>query len=207
MATGLDLLTDLKDRIDLVNEPITDTVLLRYLNHGISAMWPKVYQTAIDTSVVLVTNGYEYAVPAAVGDHALITRIDVESDAASNRYMPFEDVELIPTQTGKILTMGYTPSYVGSRIRFVSAKRVSPIDATADVYTGPPGTEEIPVWYALGLVLSRGVEPRTDYKRYSTTVAANGVDLEEMIITAQYAFAQFELLLERASMPVPSRVG
>lgn len=207
-VTAADLLADLNDRInDVANTQVPEAVKLRYLSNGVSAMWPKIYRTTMDTSLLFEEGAYEYAIPPAVGDNAMITRLDIESNVASNRWIPLEAVDIIPMQENKILRVEGRPSYYGSRIRIVSAKPLTRLTATTTEYDGPPGTEEIPVWYALGLVMDRRHENRLDYTRYSTVAAQNGVDITEVMNSAQFCFAQFELLLDRHAMPLPSRVG
>lgn len=208
MTLASDLLADLNDRIDdVANIQIPEATKLRYLSHGIRAMWPKIYRTMTDTTVALVTDVFEYAIPSAVGDDAMITRVDVETGVASGRYVQLDDLEILPTQTGKTLILDFRPSYVGARFRIISAKKVSALTNSAETYLGPPGTEELPVWYAMGLVMDRRHENRVDYTRYSTVAAANGVDITEVMNSSQFCFAQFEVLLDRYEMPLPSRVG
>lgn len=208
MTLASQMLADLNDRInDVGNTQIPEVDKLRYLSHGIRAMWPKIYRTVQDNSIVLAVDTYEYAIPGAVGDNAMITRIDIESNVGTNRYMPLDDLEILPVHTGKTLIIDYLPSYVGSRIRIVSAKMLSPLSAPADVYDGPPGTEEIPVWYALGIIMDRRHEDRLDYTRYNTVAAQNGVDVTEVMNSSQFCFAQFDVLCDRYEMPLPSRVG
>jgi hypothetical protein len=208
MATAADLLADLNDRIDdAANTQISQETKLRYLSHGIRAMWPRVYRTVVDTSIVLASEQYEYVIPSIVGDHAMITRVDIETNIGTSRWMPLNDIEVLPLQTTKVLVLDYKPSYIGSRIRVVSAKRLAAVYGPADMFEGPPGTEEIPVWYALGLVMSRKHEDRLDHTRLSTVLTENGVDIPEVINSAQFCFAQFDLLLDQYEMPLPSRVG
>ena len=208
MATAADLLADLNDRIDdAANSQVPEVTKIRYLNQGIRAMWPRIYRTVSDTTLEIATDTYEYTIPSAVGDHALITRIDVESGDATGRYHRLEECEVLPVQTGKTLVLDRIPSAVGSRIRIISAKRLTEFVTSATTYDGPPGTEEIPVWYALGLVISRGHENRMDYTRLVTLDGQNGVGPNEIMNSAQFCFAQFELLLERAALPLPSEGG
>ena len=41
----------------------------------------------------------------------------------------------------------------------------------------------------------------------ATTAAQNGVDIEQMMVSSQFAFGQFELLLDRHEMPIPAQAG
>lgn len=202
------LLADLNDRIDDVsNAQVPAATKTRYLNHGIRALWPKLYETNVDTSVVLVDDQYEYAIPAATGDHAMITRVEVETGVGTNRYLDLEGYEILPTLTSKSIRLDFFPSLAGAKLRVFSATRIPELVNGTDVFGGPPGTEEIPVWYALGLVMGRGHEGRVDYTRYSTVAAENGVDINEVMNSVQFCFAQFSVLLSQYEMPLPSRVG
>lgn len=208
MATLADLLADLNDRIDDAgNTQVPEATKIRYLQHGIAAMWDRIYRTVSDTSLVIVANQYEYNIPAAVGDHAMITRIDVETGDATNRYVTLEEYDLLPLQTSKVLVLHRIPVSAGARIRILSAKKLTVLALTTDTYDGPPGTEEIPVWYALGLVMDRRHENRIDYTRLSTVDGVNEVGINDIMTSAQFCFAQFELLLDRYAMPLPNRVG
>lgn len=210
MPTLADLLADLNDRLDDADSSagIGRDKKVRYINHGLRAMYPKIYESVRDSSLVVVDDEYEYALPAAF-DHATITRVQLESASGSNRYGHLYEYEIHPTLTDKVLELDHTvlPVEAGARFRIFAVKPLTELSLDADVYTGPPNTQEIPVWYALGLALGRGIEPRSDHTRYSSTAAQNGVDLDELMTASQFAFAQFELLLERHQMPLPTQTG
>lgn len=207
MADLDDLLDDLNDRIDDdADTQVTEARKIRYINHGIRAMWPRIYRTLTDSTIEIAADTYEYALPSGF-DNAWITRVDIETDDASGLWLPVEDYEILPVLTGRSIIIERPHVNAGARLRVMAAKRLTELVAPTDVYDGPPGTEEIPIWYALGLVMTRRHENRIDYTRYSTVAAANGVDIAEVMSSGQFAFAQFELLLERAAMPMPSRTG
>ena len=208
MATAASLLADLNDAInDASNTQVPEADKIRYLNRGLGAMWPKVYRTVVDESLAIVADQYEYDVPAAVGDYGLVTRVDIETQDGSGRFYVLEEWELTPVQTSKKLILSRLPSEAGSTIRITSAKRLTEFTASSSTYDGPPGTEEIPVWYALGRVMGRRQEDRLDFTRYATVAAQNGVDINEVMNSAQFCYAQFELLLDRAEMPLPTQGG
>jgi hypothetical protein len=95
----------------------------------------------------------------------------------------------------------------GTKIRVTSAVPLTPFATSASTYDGPPITEELPVWYALGVATGRRLEDRADYRRYSVIAAQNGVDISELMNAAQFPFVQFELLLDRYAMPLPAGMG
>lgn len=74
---------------------------------------------------------------------------------------------------------------------------------TTQVYDGPLGTAELPVLYAMGLATAQLLSVRLDYKRYSTQVASNGVDVNEVSGVSQMWFGQFWTLLAQVEMPRP----
>lgn len=211
MATMQDLLDDLNDRLNDANNAAGagEANKMRYINHGIRAMYPKVYRTVSDSTLALVADTYEYTIPSAL-DHGKIFRVEIEGDPnGTPRYYHLYNYEIIPTQTGKKIRLDHTelPEDATAIIRITGAQPISTLAAVGTTYGGPPGTEEIPVWYALGLVLSRRLEDRTLHTRYSTTAAQNGVDLEQLMVSSQFAFGQFELLLDRYEMPLPAQAG
>jgi len=103
------------------------------------------------------------------------------------------------------------PSEVGSRIRLnamVPLTQFTPgSGGLAETYTGPTGTEQIPVLYAIGMWAATRVDDRAVSSRYSNTQALNGVDLVDHMTASQFWMGQFELLLDRAAMPAVPVVG
>ena len=210
MATLQELLDDLNDRLNDANNAAGagEANKIRYINSGIAAMYPKVYKTVSDSTLVIAEDTWEYELPATF-DHARIVRVEVETSSTSNRFIHLYDFEIVPTQENKILRLDHLemPVDADSRIRVVGVRPLTPLAATTDTYDGPPGTEEIPVWYAFGRVLGRRLEDRMGHTRYSTTAAMNGVDINEIMNASQFAFAQFELLLDRYALPLPAQAG
>lgn len=210
MATLQDMLDDLNDRLADANNAAGagEAAKIRYINHGLRAMYPRVYRTVSDNSLVIAADTYEYTLPATL-DFARIFRVEIETGSGTARYTHLYDYEIVPTQENKIIRLDALelPVDTGAKLRVFGAQPLTALVATNHVYDGPPGTEEIPVWYALGLVLSRRLENRVDYTRYATNVAGNGVDINEVMNASQFAFAQFELLLDRHALPFPAQAG
>lgn len=204
------LLDDLNDRLNDANNAAGagEAAKIRWINSGQAAMYPKIFKTVSDDSTLIVADTYEYTLPATF-DYSKIVRVELESGEATNRFVHLFDFEIIPLQTGKVVRLDHLelPVAAGARIRVSAVKPLTAMTSTGSTYEGPPGTEEIPVWYALGLALGRRLEDRIVHTRYSTTAAANGVDIEEIMSASQFAFAQFELLLERHSMVLPAQAG
>lgn len=206
MATLLNMLDDMRDRLnDSTDTQVAKLTKVRYINHGIRATWPRLYRTTRDTSVVLVANTFEYAVPAAVGNNTKLLRLEVESDVASGRYAELYDYLIVPGLTDPVLqfTGLDLPGPAGARVRITAANPLTELVADVDVYDGPAQTDELPVLYAMGLALTRRLDDRIDHRRLSTTAGTNQVGPDEIMTAGQFNFAQFELLLERFAMPVP----
>ena len=98
---------------------------------------------------------------------------------------------------------------VGAKLRITTADRVTPFVAanyTASqtvLFTGPAGTEELPILYAMGLATARALDDRMDYQRYAVTQQNSPVQPNDIMQVSQFWFAQFELLLDRLQMPFP----
>lgn len=205
MATLLNMLDDLRDRLnDPSDVQVPRATKVRYLNHGIRATWPRLYRTVRDSTIVLATDTFEYAVPAAVGNNSKIMRIEVEHGVGVNRYSEINNMRLIPGLTDPILQLegADLPAAAGSRIRITAALPLTELSLDGDVYNGPAQTDELPVLYAMGLALTRRLDDRLDHRRISVTSGMNQVGAEEIMTAGQFNFAQFELLLERLAMPL-----
>ena len=206
MATLLNMLDDLRDRLnDAGDTQVPLATKKRFINHGIRATWPHLYKTVRDTSIVLAVDTYEYALPAAVGNNAKVARVEVEDDVASGRYNVLSTYRILPGLTDPILELeglNLPSSGAGCRLRITAMKPLTELVNDADVYDGPAQTDELPVLYALGLSLGRRLDDRIDHRRLSTVDGMNGVGADTIMGSAQFAFAQFELLLDRFAMPL-----
>jgi len=214
MATMQDLLDDLNDRLNDANNAAGagEANKMRWINRGIAAMWPRIYRTVIDSTLAVVTNTHEYAIPAAVGDESEIFRVEIKDfSVTATRYLELDGFDIVPALTGRVLQLpphiSLDGSWTGALVRITAAKPLTKLTATGSVFDGRQIYEELPVWYALGLAIGRRIEDRTVYTRYSTIDARNGVDINEQMNASQFAFAQFETMLERMAMPWPASVG
>lgn len=213
MATLQDLLDDLNDRLNDANNAAGagEANKIRWINRGISAMWPRVFRTVVDSTLVVATDTFEYSIPAAVGDEGEIFRVEIEDQSApSTRFVELDGFDVVPLVDGRTLQLPSwlaSGSTVGAQVRISAAKPLSQLVDTTDVFDGRAIHEELPVWYALGLALSRRIEDRTVHTRLSTIDSRNGVDINEQMGAAGFAFAQFEAMLDRLAMPWPASVG
>jgi hypothetical protein len=207
MATQQDLIDDLRDRLnDGTDSQYPLTTKTRSLNRGMAAMFPKIFQTVRDATTVLATDTFEYALPAAVKKGKLLM-VEVETTATSSRFKRLARYEIVPSVTDPLLVLeeANLPSAVGAAIRFTAALPLTAFTSTmGDTYTGPDGTEELPVLYAMGLCTARALDDRMDYQRYSVTNQVSGIDAVDLMTASQFWFAQFEMLLERFQIPLPT---
>lgn len=211
MSTASEMIDDLRDRLnDAADTQVPIGTKIRFLNRGQAAMFPKVYKLTRDVTTVLATGTFEYNVPSLVGTGKIIS-VEVESGSATNRYTPLQRYDFIPSLTSPILVLldPALPSAAGSRVRITSADRLTPYASTtyaasqSETFSGPAGTEELPVLYAMGLATARALDDRMDYTRYNATLQNSAVNPNDIMQVSQFWFAQFELLLERIMMPLP----
>lgn len=205
MATLQTLLDDLNQRLGDANNAagVGEANKIRWLSHGIRAMWPKVYVNVIDDSTLAIDDTlYEYELPATFDD-AEVYRIDVKVGPSLERWARVENY-LIDRRASKALVFEQLPGIDGADLRIHA---IAPCDSdgltAASTLDFPDRFLEVPVWYALGLAMQNGHEGRLDYTRYATVITRNGVDVGEIMSSAQFCFAQFELLLDRLAMPWP----
>lgn len=209
MATCQDFLNDLNDRLaDVGNSQAAESTKITWLNAGIAAMWPKLYRTVRDSTLTVTTGTYEYALTSNVGSNSRILRVEIETTSGANRYTDAQDAELVPGLSDPILVFrNVLPGASGSKIRVTAAKKISAFTTTASTYDGPDGSEELPVLYAMGIATGRRLDDRVDHRRYASTQAPGQVTVNEMMDVSQFWFSQFELILDRQAMPLPSPAG
>jgi hypothetical protein len=211
MSYSSDMIDDLRDRLnDAADMQVPFATKIRFLNRGQAAMYPKIFKMVRDSTLVLATSTYEYTLPAGVGTGKVLT-VEVETGNATNRYMALQRYDIIPSLTAPTLVLleADLPSAAGARFRITTADRMTPFtsvsyaQAQSEVYSGPAGTEELPVLYAMGLATARALDDRMDYTRYSATQQNGAVDPNDIMQVSQFWFAQFELLLDRLQLPFP----
>lgn len=206
MTTLLNMLDDLRDRLDDASDTkVSKTTKIRFINYGINATWPLLYTTVQDSTLDYDVDTTEYALPSTVGVDTRVIRVEIENALASGRFIELDDYDFVGGRTDPALGLRFLSRFEdGSAIRVTAARRLANLAADADVFEGPPGTEELPVLYAMGCIAGRRVDPRTDYTRYKATQDVNGVGLADVMDSSQFWFAQFELLLDRMQLaPLP----
>ena len=211
MSTAADMIDDLRDRLnDVGDTQVPFPTKVRFLNRGQAAMWPRIFKVVRDVSLLTIAGQFEYTLPPGIGTGKILT-VEVETDTTSNRFVDLVRYDIIPSLTAPTLVLrdAVLPAPAGSTIRVTTADRMDPfVCATyaasqAVQYTGPTGSEELPVLYAMGLATARVLDDRMDYTRYSATQVNGAVNPNDIMQVSQFWFAQFELLLDRLQMTFP----
>lgn len=210
MTTLLNLLDDLRLRLnDTGDSQVTKTDKIRMLNHGLRAMYPATYRPALDTTIVLATDTYEYAFSASLEGSRLI---DLElQEPTTNRWVRLEEagygfrIVRSGAAAAPKLELDTAPAstHVGRTVRAIVAMPYAALSADADVVGCADELIELPVLYAMGIATSIPLDDRLDYKRYSTTAGQNAVFPRDIMEVSQFWFAQFQTLLDEHRMPVP----
>lgn len=210
-SVAAEMIDDLRDRLnDVADTQVPFGTKMRYLNRGQAAMFPRIYRVMRDSALVLVADTFEYTLPGPVSRGKVIT-VEIESGASTLRYNTLTRYDLIPSVSSPTLVLidQVLPSEAGAAIRVTVADRLAPfvagsyVGAETDAYTGPDGTEELPVLYAMGLATAHGLDERLDYKRYSVNQQSGAASTGDLMQVSQFWFAQFEILLDRLQMPFP----
>jgi hypothetical protein len=204
------MIDDLRDRLDDVSDTqVPFNTKLRYLNRGQAAMFPKIFRVVRDTSLEVLADEFEYDFPAGVGTGKVIS-VEVETGDATDRYQPLQRYDVIQSITSPILSLiDLDTPPVGARFRITTADRLAPFVAASyaaagsETYTGPMGTEELPVLYAMGLATARPLDERMATNRMATMQQSGAIGPNDIMQVSQFWLAQFEMLLERMAMPWP----
>jgi hypothetical protein len=202
------LINDLRYRLnDPTDTSITLAAKTRYLNRGIMAMFPRIYRTVRDSTLVIIEDTFEYTLPAAVGPYDIL-QVELETEDGSGRFRRGIEYEVIPDSESPILVFDTVavPAEAGSAIRVTAMKPLATFTESVlltETYTGPLGSDELPVLYAMGCIASVPLDDRLDYTQYSTAYVQGAPQAYDLMGASQFWFAQFELLLDRWAMPVP----
>lgn len=185
-----------------------------YLNQGMRAMWPRVHQIVVDTTLQFVDDQYEYTIPAAVrgGRYALFEK----SAAADDDFfyaMDYDDYTIKPGPAGAdILILGFDPNstWEDGYIRITAALPLTEYvaaDYTAagsEAYTGPDYTSEGPTLYAMSRLVAAPLDNRLDYGRMSVQAQNRAASPQELIGAGAYWLDEFERRVDEWKMPLPT---
>ena len=181
-----------------------------WLNRGIRMLWPNVYRVVVDTSITIIADTYEYALPVAIAD-GYIMSIERESANGTNRFFRYEDYDIIDgneDQAGIFRVLSGLPE-VGVEIRIRYAAPIAPISGSSyaamgsETWVGPDRALNLPVMYAMSMIVGSKLDNRQDHTRYSTTQAINGVQDSDLMAAQQMWMGQFELELDKLTRPLP----
>jgi len=186
----------------------------RYLNKGMRAMWPRIFQITSDSTTQFVDNQYEYTIPAAVRNGRYI--LFEKSEAADDDFfypMDYEDYKVLPQTAGadKII-LGFDPgsTWEDGYIRVTAAVPLTPFaganyaGAASELYTGPDYTSEGPVLYAMSRLANFPLDDRMDYGRYSVQAQNRAASPQEHLAVSAYWLDEFERRLDEWKMALPS---
>jgi hypothetical protein len=138
--------------------------------------------------------------------------VQVETEESAGEFFEATTHQILPGSTPILRFPGNRlPAEEGSLIRLTAIIPLTQFsvgeDGQDETYTGPTGTEQIPVLYAMGMWAATRLDNRMIHESYSTTQALNGIDAVDHMTASQFWMGQFELLLERMSMPTPPMPG
>lgn len=205
MSTATEMLDDLRDRLDDQGDTkFSEPTKLRYLNRGQAAMFPKIYRTARDSTIVIAADTWEYPIPSTVGSQSLISAIELEGSTLG-RYFPLVNYEIIYGLADPLLKLkdASLPA-AGKHIRITAAVPMTAFLSNTSAFTGPAFAEELPVLYAMSLSMAAAVERRMNYTRMPTVEGMNGTTPEDYMTGSQFWMSQFQTLLEQFTMPMPA---
>jgi hypothetical protein len=134
--------------------------------------------------------------------------VQIETGFTDGEYFESYNHQILPGAAPILRFPGNVlPAESGARVRLSATIPLTLFavgeQGQADSYTGPVGTDQIPVLYAMGLWTATRVDSRLVHETYSTTQALNSVDSLDLMSASQFWMGQFELLLDRLSMPTP----
>jgi hypothetical protein len=207
----IDQLRDLLQ--DAGDTQVTFALKKHYLNQGMRAMWPRVYQVISDSTTQFVDDQYEYTVPATVrGGRYILFEKSTADDDDYFYPMDYSDYKILPQAGGadKII-LGFDPNskWEDGYLRITSAQPLtaytaaSYVAAGSEAYSGPDYTSEGPVLYAMSRISAIPLDERVDYGRLSVQAQNRAASPGELITVAAYWLDEFERRLEEWRMALP----
>lgn len=210
MAFVSEMFDQLRDLLDDADDSqISFATKKIWLNRGIARLWPKIGRFVSDTSLAVVEDQYEYAIPAGFADGMLLS-VEVETETADefDRLDRYDIISGDEDLGSKLYLLAPLP--VEDRVlRLRYYAPLSLIAATtyaasqSETWVGPDRALGLPVLYAMGMAVARKIDNRQDTNRYSTTQALNGVTDQDMMAASQMWFGQFELELANMERLLP----
>jgi len=185
-----------------------------YLNAGMRAMWPRVYQIVSDSTTQFVDDTYEYTVPATVrnGRYLLFERSTADDDDYFQP-MDYDEYRILPQAAGAdIIKLGFDPgsTFAAGYIRITAAIPLTAYVAAnytaaqSEAYTGPDITAEGPVLYAMSRLSAVPLDDRMDYGRLSVQAQNRAASPQELIAASAYWLDEFERRLDEWKVAFPT---
>jgi hypothetical protein len=207
----LDQIRDLL--VDPTDTQVTFDMKVHYLNQGMRAMWPRVYQVVTDGTTQFVDDTYEYTVPAAVrsGHYVQLEKSKADDDDYFYK-MDYEDYRILPKAGGAdTLILGFDPGSVweDGYVRITAAVPLTAYTAAnytaaqSEAYTGPDYTAEAPVLYAMSRIMAIPLDKRMGYEQYSLQRGNGAASPQEILAASAYWLDEFERRLDEWKMPLP----
>lgn len=199
---------------DLINDASDDQVSFAtkklYLNRGIALLWPKVYKVASDSSITILTDTYDYALPVAVAD-GIVLSVELENDYGYLRFVDYDILDGDEDLAGvfRIVRNPDDADMLGYKIRIkylapcTAIAAATYVAAQSEAWVGPDRAIHLPVLYAMGMIAARKLDDRQDTTRYSTTQGQNGVTDGDIMSSSRMWFDQFYDELRDMERPLP----
>ena len=197
----------------------TDTLVpfsskVRYLNLGLAAMYPKIWQITRDTSITISSlTTREYTIPAAIASGQLLT-VELETGSATGVYPRVSKYDIISPWTTPIITIAEDlTDRVGARLRLTAATQITKFVAAdyaaagSVLFTGPPMAQGLPVLYAMSMSMTRILNARMSYDKLSVQIQNNAVGPNDIMASSNFWMGQFLSQLDQLEMPFPSTVA
>lgn len=172
----------------------TDGVMLASLNGGLRQMFPKFYKWAVDTSITLQVNQWDYTLPNPFWDPRVrILSVSIQEVPSSvNRPVPISGF----TQRGLNV------------IDIPTSQRYTPGATVWIEYTAPyrslselePQVYDLPLWYAAAQLLGFNEAKRTQVDTQSPAAEASANPPQYQQNAGSWFMNQFNLMMARSAM-------
>lgn len=173
-----------------------DSTLLNALYGGLRSLWPQVWKEAVDTSITMATNQYDYTMPPDFWDaRSTIMRVSMRE---------------IPAQTNVFHIIAGATRVGLDTIRIPRSQRWSPTSTLEVQYAAPyrslselaPAEYDLVLWYAAGMILGFGEIKRTsvDSQTVAASTSANPSGYQQN--TGSWFMSQYRVLIASLARPM-----
>ena len=178
-----------------------DTTIVDALYDGLRAIFPAAGKTYVDLSINIAVNTWDYSLPAYFAD----PRSKIISVEIADPYIPTQPFKPAP---GGVDRIGL------QTLHLPWAQRFSPVARLRITGWGPylrlgdlePQLEQLPIWYALGVLLTKKEAKRIREDTLIPLVGIGGVQPGQHVQTGDYYQRRFEAALHAlARLPGPTQ--